>query len=144
MPDVLDPLTRATDLLIEYLKSEPLLAAFNWQPWDSDEEVVQPRGYVNAASEAALLYGSGPEMLHMEIVLEGKPKRDNLAPVMGAVLAMVNDEGLHNSLNALVADQSMVFYQRAEQVQARQAISGDLRVRTVGFLIAAQWFGEFT
>src|SRR5215472_8865812 len=97
-----DPLTQACSLVLAYLKAESTLAAFNWQIWDSDADVEQPRGYVNASSEAALLYGKGPVMLRMEVILENKPKQQGQADIMAAVVAKVNDPGMSNALNALV------------------------------------------
>jgi len=141
MPTLNDPLTVASDALIAFLNTEPLLASgYNWQHWESDVAIQMPRGYITASSDAALIYGHGPIMLHMEAVLEGKPKRGSLTAPMAALVAMINDPNLHGHLNGFISDSSMKFYQQAERVQARQTITGDVRVRAVSFYIAAKWF----
>ena len=137
---ILDALTQTEDAIIARLNEDATLASYNWQRWESDVNVVQPRGYVNVAQEAAWQeHTPAPDMMRVEVVLEGKPKRGSLAATVAILRGILGDPALHIKLNVIVTDESITYLGPAEQLSIRQELSGDLRVRQAVFMIAAQW-----
>jgi hypothetical protein len=141
---ILDPLTTAENALISFLMTEPALTAYNWQKWDSDVAVKQPRGYVNVNATSPLAYGVGstdpaPTQLAYEVVLEGKPKRTTLDVPFAVLVSMLAKVDLETQLNSFVSDASLFFMSRAENMALQQVIEGDLRVRRVNFMLFVIW-----
>ena len=52
---VRDPLSNVADAFIKLLRTDTLLAAYNWQEWDSDVDAEMPRAYIAVTADAALV-----------------------------------------------------------------------------------------
>lgn len=136
---IVDPLTKTEDVLIALFSGDATLAAYNWQRWESDVTVAQPRGYINVQSTAELVLPE-PMIMRCEVVLEGKPLRGSQANTLAVLMAILSQGKLAAKLNALVGDGSIMFYDgTSERMQVSQVIERDLRVRRIVFQIAAAW-----
>ena len=144
-----DPLSNVADAFIKLLRTDTLLAAYNWQEWDSDVDAEMPRAYIAVTADAALVEAGGPVMANVEVVLMGKPRREKLSSVMGEIYGMITDPSLHRNLNKYTmappsgnaASNLVQFYRQAETYSVLQRIEGDIRVRRISFKIAALMLG---
>lgn len=130
-----DFLSNAQDAFIQLFKNNGVLKEYNWEDWDSDKEVKMPRGRMNMSADQEIEH-SPLYMLKPEIMLEGKPKRQKLSAVMYQLHQLLNRDDLHTLLNAQ-ANGTITFYNAAEKLSIQQTIEGDIRRRTITFLIAA-------
>lgn len=140
MPVILDPLTQLEDAIITWLESDPTVAGYDWQRWDSDEEIKQPRGYVdvNAGGEIDLAI-QGPILLNAEVSITGKPKRGTQTEVTAIVIAMLSGREVIEHINNQITDGSVVIVGPAESAKVRQIIQRDLRIRMMSFTLPAIW-----
>jgi hypothetical protein len=137
---VLDPLTQLEDGIIAWLNTDSTIASYNWQRWESDKDVEQPRGYVNVTANGDLDLGmQGPTLLQAEVVLEGKPKRGSQAEVVAIVLAMLSGREIIDRLNNKMPDGSVAIVGPPEAARVEQAIERDVRLRRFTVIYPAIW-----
>ncbi len=136
MPVTKDFLTNVADAFIKLMRSDSLVAAYPWEEWDSDAPVQMPRAYINIEVLSALVEAGGPNTVTVEIVLEGKPKRQKLSAVMGNLWGLITDPLIYRKLNGYAAG-LVQFFKEGENLSVRQAIEGDIRVRRIRFEIQA-------
>ena len=140
MPDVIDPLTQLEDAIIGWLSTDPVLVTYNWQRWESDVDLVQPRGYVNVGVSGELdLAIQGPVLLKAEVVLESVAKGGSQAGAVAIILAMLGGREVIDRINAQITDGSLFIAGPAESATAQQAIERELRVRRVLVTFPAIW-----
>ncbi len=133
MPFVKDPLTNCADAFIKLIQTDTLASVYNWTEWDSDAPKAMPRGYINIEFTASTVEAGGPISANVEMVLEGKPKRQKLSSVMGEIFGLFTDPALHRKLNALTT--AIQFYRQAENLSISQRIEGIDRVIRFRFTI---------
>jgi hypothetical protein len=131
-----DFLTNCADCFIKLFQSDSIVASYPWTEWDSDAPVQMPRGFLNIQSDSSLIDAFAPQSVRVEVVLEGKPKRQKLSAVAGQLQGLLMNPKLHNVLNSY-ANGSVQFFYCAESMTVRQSIEGDLRVRRINFVIQA-------
>ena len=137
---ILDPLTQLEDAIIAWLSTDGTLAQYNWQRWESDVDLVQPRGYVNVTviGERDLSI-QGAVLCEAEVVLESVPKTGSQAPVVAIVLGMLGGRAIIDRLNAKITDGSMKIVGPPEGARAEQVIERELRVRRIKVTYPAIW-----
>jgi hypothetical protein len=141
---ILDPCSTLATALKTLLASDSIISAYNWQEWESDADVQQPRGYVNVTMSAALQRADYPDQFNVEIVFEGKPKKGSPSDAVAEVVGQVRRPDFGAALEALITDGSISLFGRTESLGYRQEIKGDLRKRTISFVIFGQWQVEYT
>jgi hypothetical protein len=137
---IVDPITQIEDAIIAWLSTDATLAAYNWQRWESDVTLEQPRGYVNATVIGEWdLSIQGPVLLEAEVVLESVPKTGSQASVVAIVLGMLGGKEVINRLNAKITDGSMKIVGPPEGARAEQTIEREIRVRRIRVTYPAIW-----
>ena len=137
---ILDPLTQLEDAIISWLSTNSILAQYNWQRWESDVDVAQPRGYVNVAATSDMdLAIQGPMLLEATVVLESVAKSGSQAETVAILLGMLSGLEVVGRLNAQVQDGSLVIVGPAEKPRIEQTIERELRVRRFTVTYPAVW-----
>ena len=137
---IVDPITQLEDAIIAWLNTDATLAAYNWQRWESDVDLVQPRGYVNVTVIGEWdLSIQGPVLLEAEVVLESVPKTGSQASIVATVLGMLGGRQIIGRLNAKITDGSMQIVGPPEGARAEQVIERELRVRRIRVTYPAIW-----
>ena len=137
---ILDPITQLEDAIIAWLSTDATLAQYNWQRWDSDVDLQQPRGYVNVTVIGEWdLAIQGAVLCEAEVVLESVPKTAPQAPVVAIVLGMLSGREVTDRLNAKITDGSMKIVGPPEGARAEQAIEREVRVRRIRITYPAVW-----
>ena len=116
------------------------IGAYNWQRWESDEELAQPRGYVNVAVTGDMDRAiQGAILCEAEIVLESVPKTGSQASTVATVLGMLGGGEIVDRLNAKITDGSMRIVGPPEGARAEQVIESEKRVRRIRVTYPAIW-----
>jgi hypothetical protein len=137
---IVDPITQLEDAIIAWLNTDATLAAYNWQRWESDVDLVQPRGYVNVTVIGEWdLSIQGPVLLEAEVVLESVPKTGSQASIVATVLGMLGGREIIGRINAKITDGSMSIVGPPEGARAEQVIERELRVRRIRVTYSAIW-----
>lgn len=126
-----DPLIGLEQAIVGWLSSETILAGYNWQRWESDAPVEQPRGHVTVSATGDWDLGmQGPILLRAEIILEAKPLQvGTQAEIVAIMLAMLSGREVIGRINAQITDGSMLVIGPGENPTIAQTIERDLRVR---------------
>jgi len=143
---ILDPCSTLATAMKTILANDSIIAAYNWQEWESDAAVVQPRAYVNVTMQTDTIMNRAdfPIRFNFEIVFEGKPKAGSPSDAVAEVLGQVRRLNLTTALVAGIPDGSITLYNMAEQIVYRQEIVGDLRKRTISFYLYGNWNVSYT
>jgi hypothetical protein len=138
--NILDPIITVANAVVALMASDSALSGYNWQGWESDADVVLPRGYVNVEASTPLVDETAPMQFEIEIVFEGKPKKLSPSVAIAEALGQVNRVDLATALESKMVDTSVTFMNRqAESVRVRQQVIGDLRRRTISFTLFGHW-----
>jgi hypothetical protein len=144
MPNIVDPATTLSDAFVALFNGDAAISAYNWQKWESDVDVQQPRGYINCRYQADLHQAEIMGRFDLEAVFEGKPKRGTTANAVAEVVGQVRRGDLVPALMAIISDGSITLFHTVEDLRIEQRIQGDVRVRTVSFSMFGQWNVGFT
>jgi hypothetical protein len=125
--------------VIAWLKTDSLLAMFNWAEWDTDDPVTQPRGVVNVTATGEDVGIQGPILLECDVDLEGKPQRGSQSQIAATMLAMLSGRDAIDHLNAQIPDGSLQIVGPAETARIEQIIDRDIRRRRYTFIFPAVW-----
>jgi hypothetical protein len=137
---ILDPITQLEDAIIAWLSTDATLSQYNWQRWESDETLAQPRGYVNVTATGDVGLGiQGGVLLQAEVVLESIPKTGSQAGVIAIMLAMLSGREVIARLNAGITDGSLVIVGTPEMARVEQKIEREVRVRRFTITYPALW-----
>ena len=140
MSNILDPATVVGNAMVALLNSDQVTSFYNWQSWESDADVVLPRGHVNVICSTPLVDAGAPMQFEIEVVFEGKPKRGSAAVVVAEALGQIQRPTLATVLEALITDGSVTFQERAaENIKLIQQIQGDVRRRSISFTLFGHW-----
>lgn len=141
---VIDPATQVSDAFVALFKADPVISAYNWQTWESDVDVEQPRGFVKCRYQADLHEAQALARFDIEAVFEGKPKRGSPSDAVAEVIGQVRRADLNTAVMAFISDGSITLFAKAEDLRVEQRLQGDLRVRAVSFTMFGQWNVVFT
>jgi hypothetical protein len=136
---IIDPATKLANAIVGLFNSDPALAGYNWQSWESDVDVEQPRGFVNVNFIAALVDAASANEFQVEVVFEGKPKVASPSDAVAEVIGHISRPDIAAVLQALITDGSITLYGKAQNMRLQHQITGDLRRRTVSFVIFGHW-----
>jgi hypothetical protein len=133
MPDY-DFLTNVESTLLTTLTANALLNEYNWQRWDSDEQVQLPRGVLGLRARR------DPEespyhRIDVIIKFEGRPKKQKLSTVMNELLSVLKNTS-PNDLT-LNSNNTVTFIGKAINIAEDRPIVTGLRTWTLGFVIYA-------
>lgn len=144
-PTVLDPATMLGQAIAQLFAADPIISGYNWQTWDSDADVVQPRGYVLVSFLSATEDNKSAERFDVQVVLEGKPKTGSAATIAAEVLGQIQRNDFATALQALITDASLTFNRAtAENIKLAQSIQGDIRKRIFSFSLFGTWNVTYT
>jgi hypothetical protein len=143
---VLDPCSTLATALKGIFNADSIISAYNWQEWESDAVIAQPRAYINVTmqTDTPMTQSNLPFRFQFEIVFEGKPKAGSPSDAVAEVLGQVQRPTLGTALMAAIPDNSITITGKAEQVIYRQAREGDLRKRTIVFFMYGNWNVQYT
>lgn len=137
---ILDPLTQLEDAIIAWLSTDATLVQYNWQRWESDVDLVQPRGYVNVTVIGEWnLAIQGAVLCEAEVVLESVPKTGSQAEIVAIMLGMLSGREVIDRLNAKINDGSMRIVGPAEAARVEQTIEREIRVRRFRVTYPVVW-----
>jgi hypothetical protein len=139
MPTIIDPATKLAGAVATLLANDPNITGYNWQRWESDADVAQPRGYVNVNFASALVDAAAPDEFTVEVVFEGKPKKASASDAVAEAMGQIRRSDLASALMTLITDNSITLIGKAQQLALRHTITGDIRRRTLTFVIFGQW-----
>ncbi len=130
-PDFLENVETAWLSVVE---TNAILAAYNWERWDSDKELKLPRGRVNLQSR------TDPDetpyqRVETSFVFEGRPKRQKFSVIMNELKTLL--QTLDTSDLDTASGNTVKFMGLAINVSESRQVLGGLRVWTLSFAIYA-------
>ena len=133
MPDV-DFLTNVESAFLSVFAANPILGKYNWQRWDSDEQLELPRGVLGLRARR------DPEetpyhRIEVSVRLEGRSKRQKLSVVMREMVDLLQNMGDGDLSSA--SNNKVTFIGKAVNVSEDRPIAQGLRTWTVNFVIYA-------
>jgi hypothetical protein len=133
MVDV-DFLTNVETAFLTVFAANPLLVQYNWQRWDSDDQLEVPRGVIGLRSRR------DPEetpyhRIDVSVRLEGRPKRQKLSVVMNELVKLLTN--LSQDDLGTASGNKVVFLGKAIAVGQDRPITSGLRTWTLEFSVYA-------
>jgi hypothetical protein len=129
-----DFLTNVETAFLTIFEADPLLSQYNWQRWDSDQQIQIPRGVLGLRSRRDP--DETPyQRIEVNLRFEGRPKREPLGTVMAALVNLLEHIDPIDLTNA--SGNTVTFIGKAINVEHDRPIVQGLRYWTHTFVVYA-------
>ena len=130
-----DFLTNVEEAWLVAVSASTILAAYNWERWDSDRQLKQPRARLALSSRTDPEEGPYQRVSHV-FTFEGRPKRHKLSVVVNEFKTLLETVNLIDLQGA--SNNTVQFFGKGENIMEDRRVEGGLRVWTYGFTLYAQ------